>query len=222
MRVPISYALHHPERVDVPRARRSTSPRSARSPSSRVDLEAFPCLRLAREAASAGGTAPCVLNAANEVAVHAFLDGRLPFLGIADGDRGDARRGSARAPCARSSRSTRPIARRARSPPSWWRSGGAPSELAPRLRRLRRADHPARVRPLHRRPRRSACASSASRCSSRRCCSRSRRGETEYGIGAIPLGGYVQITGMNPDEEIAAGGRATAPTTASRCGSGSS
>ena len=48
-----------------------------------VDDEAFACLRLAREAAIAGGTAPCVLNAANEVAVHAFLDGRLPFLGIA-------------------------------------------------------------------------------------------------------------------------------------------
>jgi len=48
-----------------------------------VDLEAFPCLRLAGEAARAGGTAPCVLNAANEVAVHAFLAGRLPFLGIA-------------------------------------------------------------------------------------------------------------------------------------------
>ena len=47
------------------------------------DLEAFPCLRLAREAAEAGGTTPCVLNAANEVAVHAFLAGRLPFMGIA-------------------------------------------------------------------------------------------------------------------------------------------
>jgi 1-deoxy-D-xylulose-5-phosphate reductoisomerase len=49
-----------------------------------VELDAFPCLRLAREAALAGGTAPCVLNAANEVAVHAFLAGRLPFNGIAD------------------------------------------------------------------------------------------------------------------------------------------
>ena len=47
-----------------------------------VDTEAFPCLRLAREAAAAGGTAPCVLNADNEVAVHAFLHGRLDFLGI--------------------------------------------------------------------------------------------------------------------------------------------
>jgi 1-deoxy-D-xylulose-5-phosphate reductoisomerase len=47
-----------------------------------VDLDAFPCLRLAREAAQAGGTAPCVLNAANEVAVHAFLGERLAFTDI--------------------------------------------------------------------------------------------------------------------------------------------
>ncbi len=46
------------------------------------DVEAFPCLRLAREAAEAGGTATCVLNAANEVAVHAFLGDRLDFMGI--------------------------------------------------------------------------------------------------------------------------------------------
>jgi 1-deoxy-D-xylulose-5-phosphate reductoisomerase len=48
----------------------------------RCDLDAFPCLRLAGEAARAGGTAPCVLNAANEIAVHAFLDGRLRFVEI--------------------------------------------------------------------------------------------------------------------------------------------
>jgi 1-deoxy-D-xylulose-5-phosphate reductoisomerase len=46
------------------------------------DEEAFPALALARAAGEAGRTAPCVLNAANEVAVAAFLDGRLPFLGI--------------------------------------------------------------------------------------------------------------------------------------------
>ena len=46
------------------------------------DRDTFACLRLAREAAEAGGTAPCVLNAANEVAVHAFLTGRLDFMGI--------------------------------------------------------------------------------------------------------------------------------------------
>ena len=49
-----------------------------------VDLDAFPCLRLAGEAARAGGTAPCVLNAANEIAVYAFLDGGLRFLEIAE------------------------------------------------------------------------------------------------------------------------------------------
>ena len=46
------------------------------------DETAFPCLRLARDAAAEGGTAPCVMNAANEVAVQAFLDGHLPFTGI--------------------------------------------------------------------------------------------------------------------------------------------
>jgi len=46
------------------------------------DLDAFPCLRLAFAALSAGGTAPAVLNAANEVAVAAFLDGRIGFLRI--------------------------------------------------------------------------------------------------------------------------------------------
>lgn len=49
-----------------------------------VDLEAFPCLRLAGDAAREGGTAPCVLNAANEIAVHAFLEGRLRFVEIPD------------------------------------------------------------------------------------------------------------------------------------------
>jgi 1-deoxy-D-xylulose-5-phosphate reductoisomerase len=47
-----------------------------------VDLVAFPCLRLAREAALSGGTAPCILNAANEIAVHAFLTGKIGFTRI--------------------------------------------------------------------------------------------------------------------------------------------
>jgi 1-deoxy-D-xylulose-5-phosphate reductoisomerase len=81
MRVPISYALHYPERVDVPVAPLDLAAVGALT-FEPVDTDAFPCLRLAREAAVAGGTAPCVLNAANEVAVHAFLDGRLDFLGI--------------------------------------------------------------------------------------------------------------------------------------------
>jgi 1-deoxy-D-xylulose-5-phosphate reductoisomerase len=82
MRVPISYALHHPERVDVPGMRALDLAEVGALTFEHVDTEAFPCLRLAREAAVEGGTAPCVLNAANEVAVHAFLNGQLSFLGI--------------------------------------------------------------------------------------------------------------------------------------------
>src|SRR5204862_3305741 len=82
MRVPISYALHHPERVDVPVAALDL-PALGELTFERVDTDAFPALRLAREAAIAGGTAPCVLNAANEVAAHAFVAGRLSFLAIA-------------------------------------------------------------------------------------------------------------------------------------------
>jgi 1-deoxy-D-xylulose-5-phosphate reductoisomerase len=83
MRVPISYALHHPERADVPVAAldlAAVGELNFEPP----DLETFPALRLAREALAAGGTAPCVLNAADEVAVRAFLDGELAFTGIAE------------------------------------------------------------------------------------------------------------------------------------------
>jgi 1-deoxy-D-xylulose-5-phosphate reductoisomerase len=83
MRVPIAYALHYPDRVDVP-VRTLDLIELARLDFEAPDPDTFACLRLAREAAIAGGTAPCVLNAANEVAVHAFLAGRLSFLGIAE------------------------------------------------------------------------------------------------------------------------------------------
>jgi 1-deoxy-D-xylulose-5-phosphate reductoisomerase len=82
MRVPISYALHHPDRADVPVAPLDLAELGELT-FERPDTGTFACLRLAREAALAGGTAPCVLNAANEVAVHAFLRGELPFTGIA-------------------------------------------------------------------------------------------------------------------------------------------
>jgi 1-deoxy-D-xylulose-5-phosphate reductoisomerase len=81
MRVPIAYALHHPERVDVP-VRTLDLAEVGTLSFEPPDVDAFPCLRLARDAAQAGGTATCVLNAANEVAVHAFLDDRLDFMGI--------------------------------------------------------------------------------------------------------------------------------------------
>jgi 1-deoxy-D-xylulose-5-phosphate reductoisomerase len=82
MRVPISYALHFPERADIEVPRldlASVGELSFEAP----DTETFACLRLAREAGEAGGTAPCVLNAADEVAVAAFLAGSIPFTGIA-------------------------------------------------------------------------------------------------------------------------------------------
>jgi len=81
MRVPISYALHFPERadVDVPRLDLAAVGELSFEP---PDLETFACLRLALEAGRAGGTAPCVLNAADEVAVGAFLGGRIGFPAI--------------------------------------------------------------------------------------------------------------------------------------------
>ncbi|HZN88202.1 MAG TPA: 1-deoxy-D-xylulose-5-phosphate reductoisomerase [Thermoleophilaceae bacterium] len=82
MRVPISYALHYPERADVP-VRTLDLVELGQLTFEAPDSDTFACLRLAREAAEAGGTAPCVLNAANEVAVHAFLRGELSFSGIA-------------------------------------------------------------------------------------------------------------------------------------------
>jgi 1-deoxy-D-xylulose-5-phosphate reductoisomerase len=81
MRVPISYALHHPDRADTP-----VEPLDLAALGDLTfeapDLDAFPCLELAREAGRLGGSAPCVLNAANEVAVAAFLAGEAPFTGI--------------------------------------------------------------------------------------------------------------------------------------------
>jgi 1-deoxy-D-xylulose-5-phosphate reductoisomerase len=83
MRVPISYALTYPDRAATPVAPldlASGLTLEFHAP----DLETFPMLTLAREAGERGGTYPCAYNAANEVAVAAFLEGRLPFLGIAE------------------------------------------------------------------------------------------------------------------------------------------
>ncbi len=83
MRVPIAYGLHYPERADVP-VRPLDLAELGSLTFEPVDIETFACLRLARAAGVAGGTAPCTLNAANEIAVHAFLGGRLRFLQIAE------------------------------------------------------------------------------------------------------------------------------------------
>ncbi len=83
MRTPIAYGLAWPERIDAGVEALDLF-RVARLDFEPADEAAFPCLRLAREAMAAGGTAPAVLNAANEVAVEAFLAGRLGFTGIGD------------------------------------------------------------------------------------------------------------------------------------------
>ena len=82
MRIPIAHALAWPERIDSGAAALDLTA-LARLDFAEPDLDAFPCLRLAFEALQAGGSAPVVLNAANEVAVAAFLNGKLGFLQIA-------------------------------------------------------------------------------------------------------------------------------------------
>jgi 1-deoxy-D-xylulose-5-phosphate reductoisomerase len=82
MRVPISFALTYPDRASTPVPALDLSgglTLSFEAP----DVDAFPLLRLAREAGESGRTYPCAFNAANEVAVAAFLDGRIGFLEIA-------------------------------------------------------------------------------------------------------------------------------------------
>lgn len=83
MRVPIAYALHWPERAELELAPLDLEQIGSLTFEA-VDNEAFPCLQLALAAGREGGTAPCVLNAANEIAVAAFLDRRCGFLQIAD------------------------------------------------------------------------------------------------------------------------------------------
>ncbi|HEY8998360.1 MAG TPA: 1-deoxy-D-xylulose-5-phosphate reductoisomerase [Edaphobacter sp.] len=84
MRLPILYALAYPERVDATPAPGLKFDLATLSQLdfSAPDLARFPCLRLAYEAAAIGGNACIALNAADEIAVAAFLEGRIPFLGI--------------------------------------------------------------------------------------------------------------------------------------------
>jgi 1-deoxy-D-xylulose-5-phosphate reductoisomerase len=82
MRTPIAYALAWPERIPAPTKRLDLVER-AQLTFEAPDVARFPALRLAREALRAGGSAPTVLNAANESAVAAFLGGRIGFLDIA-------------------------------------------------------------------------------------------------------------------------------------------
>ena len=82
MRKPIQYALTYPERAAAPVPRLDWS-QAAQWSFEPPDFQKFPLLRMAYEAISAGGSATATLNAADEVAVEAFLGGKIPFLGIA-------------------------------------------------------------------------------------------------------------------------------------------
>ncbi len=83
MRLPIGYALAYPDRLDHPFGSLDWS-QVSRLDFEPPDLDTFPCLRLAYQAGRAGGSAPAWLNAANEVAVTAFLEGRIAWPAIAD------------------------------------------------------------------------------------------------------------------------------------------
>ena len=82
MRTPIAYCLGLPERIDSGVGDLDFDALSALT-FKKPDFDRFPCLKLAYEAMNAGGAAPCVLNAANEAAVAAFLDGQIKFTDIA-------------------------------------------------------------------------------------------------------------------------------------------
>ena len=81
MKIPIQYALLYPERMPCPTKRLSLTDYSTLT-FEKPDPETFTCLKTAIAAITAGGTAPCIVNGANEVAVAAFLSGKIGFLDI--------------------------------------------------------------------------------------------------------------------------------------------
>ncbi len=126
MRTPIAHALAWPERIDSGVAALDLF-EIGRLDFERPDEERFPCLRLAREAAQAGGCMPATLNAANEVAVEAFLEGRLGFTEIPQLIEAVLKAVEPVRP-AISTRSSRPIAPLG----SWLGSGCRDADPAPR------------------------------------------------------------------------------------------
>jgi 1-deoxy-D-xylulose-5-phosphate reductoisomerase len=82
MELPIQYALSYPQRLPLQGKRLNLVEIGALT-FSEPDLERFPCLKLCLQAGKAGGTVPAALNAANEVAVHLFLEGKIHFSQIA-------------------------------------------------------------------------------------------------------------------------------------------
>ena len=200
MRVPISWALTYPERAATPAPRLDLAPavyarvRAART-WRRSAASRWPATR-----ACEGGTAPCVLNAANEVAVAAFLAGAVGFPDIAGRGRAGAGARHVRAARARSSRCSRPTRARARRRPD--AGGGGRMSFADRDRRPAGADLHPRAGPLRRRQGGRHARAAVLPSASRRRSSASALARHRVRIGAIPLGGYVKIPGMlRPEAE---------------------
>ncbi len=84
MRVPIQFALTYPDRLPFPSAKRLNLAQVGQLHFTEMDFDRFRCLQFAYEAGKIGGTMPTVMNAANEAAVAAFLDGKIKFLQIED------------------------------------------------------------------------------------------------------------------------------------------
>ena len=194
-------------RAALPRAgrRRRAAPRPCRG--RRADLRGArtwrpsPACAWPARPGEAGGTAPCVLNAADEVAVAAFLDGRIPFAGDRRRDRARARRRCRPRPVGHfddlfaADAEAREAHRRAGSGVDSGMSWLSSSSGFCLLIILHEAGHFVAAKATGMRVERFFLFFGPTIWSF-------KRGETEYGIKAIPLGGYVKITGMNPEEEL--------------------
>ena len=201
MRVPISYALHYPERADVDVPQRSTSRRSASSTSKQPDLETFACLRLAlRGGRGRRHARPACSTPPTRSPSRAFLDGRIPFTAIAAAVEGVLAEMPAQ-PVTHFEELFAVDAEARRRTEE--RIGGLASGMNwvlillgfSALIVLHEAGHFFAAKATGMRVERFFLFFPPKLVSV-------RRGETEYGIGAIPAGGFVKITGMNPDEEL--------------------
>ena len=194
MRVPISYALTYPDRAATPVPPLDLAgglTLEFHAP----DLETFPLLALAREAGERGGTYPCAFNAANEVAVAAFLDGRLPFLGIADAvEETLAAVDGAPARDLDELIEADAEARRVASRTSPKGGHGVSLFVAilglAFLILIHEAGHFFVALAVGMRPRKFYLGFPPAAV-------KTKRGGIEYGVGVIPLGGYVKIPGMH-------------------------
>ena len=209
MRLPIQYALYYPERAHGV-AERLDWRKPLRLEFEPPDRERFPAIALGEEAAKAGGTSGAVLNAANEAAVEAFLDGELHFTEIVPACRSVlGTHHFEPSPSLERAARTRSLGAAGDFPVGMCLIAAARRLLARRpvgvLVILRVAARPgrrhlrARAGPLSRRQgvRREVREVLSSASTSAATRSAAKWGETEYGIGILPLGGYVKMLGQD-------------------------